>query len=423
MTHAFKQKLATSFETIAHQYGRDFFLALTHVMQDIKDNIHNRKEKLAAMQRLVDITHKNTGISVVFEIHTSRFYDAYMYPPDIKNNPIIPNDALPFYDDNTTRKIVDSKFDINGTIDLKKGVITGIFSKVGIKIVLTTAFFEASRYTAAEIAAIYAHELGHAFTSFTMTAMMVKTNHAIRAVRQALDGTQDKTIRYEILTKHENQNGVAIPNKDKLAKDGGDIHATIFLFKAYQEKYRNEYGLDLYDRRSSEYLADQYVGRLGGAMALASGLDKLFRDGGHPSYWSFLMFTVVELAKVVFTAYTMFITPLILMMMGDPLTLGETARYDPPGARIRRIKHQAVDSLKKKSLTPELRQQIVAEIRAIEQIESQIKDRNTLYDSLYGFIFPWAARVRKDINEQKLLEELGNNDLYVSAATLKDFKA
>ena len=158
-------------------------------------------------------------------------------------------------------------------------------------------------------------------------------------------------------------------------------------------------------------------------MALATGMDKLFRDCGHPSYQSFLMFTVVEFSKVVFTAYTLFVIPLILMMMGDPLTLGETSRYDPPGARIRRIKHQAIDSLKKKSLTPELRQQIVAEIRAIEQIESQIKDRNTLYDSLYSFIFPWAARVRKDINEQKLLEELGNNDLYVSAATLKDFKA
>lgn len=423
MTHAFKKRLIANFESIAHQYDREFFTAVIQAVQGIKDNLNDRKALVQSIDAINDLVFRNTGLLINLELHNTMYYQAYMLAPDIKNNPIIPNDMNAKHNDTITTAIVNSKYDPKGTIDLKRGKVTGVYSKVLVRIVMAVPYFSTDFFTTEEVAAIFLHELGHVFTMFLTTTVMIKTNYAIRSIRQNLEGMTDKQIRYQVLSKYEQQNGITISDKETLVENPSELNATIFLAKAFQHKYRNEYGVDVYDRRSAEYLADQYVARLGAAKASATSLVKYGMAAAAPSYDSFGVYLATELSKVLLSSMTLFIVPIFLLTRGDPLEGAVSERYDPPAARLKRIRHQAIDSLKAKNLPEEIRKNIVAEIEFIKNIESMVNDRPTFFEAIYGFIIPSARRVRENINKQKLLEELGNNELYVAAATLKDFKA
>lgn len=420
MSIKFKQGLAKSFETIAHQYDRSLFLKLVDGFDRLRSGIDNKESREKALDDILAATWDHSGVNVKLRIYNSNYLNASTGVLDFKNSPLWTDADFAMSGDYAGKFVEkNAKVDqLHGMIDLAKGKVSGLFSKLQVSINISYPMLLSKHLKAEEIAAIYAHELGHQVTFFVTMACYIKTNHAIRSVRQRLEGMHDTTIRYKLLTEFENANRIAIPNKQQIAEG---LDATLFVFKAYQEKYRNEYGCEIYDQRSSEYLADQYVARIGGAKALANALTNLNRMGApHRSYVSPAAHFFSELVKITWSTMFLHLPVIILACMGDPLHRGETEYYDRPGERLKRIKHQAVDSLKRKDLDKEDRQRIVRDIAVIESLEALTKDKNTAWEAVYGFIFPWARKVRKDINEQKLLEELGNNGLFVSAAKLKD---
>lgn len=416
-------------ESVQHQKNPALFMDLLIEFKNLSD-IPNPSRSNVESLRIPEILFKHTGMNIAFICEPDKDINAYVVPPDInKNHPLIIDWLKHFHENGESlkllRKLKATK--LTGYVDRVKGKVSGVFSDLEAKIGLNLGCFykqhNGVKLTSEEVTAIFLHECGHLFGWYELVANQMTTNQALRAVKETFLKSNDKKLRIDILKELGDVLGADVKDVNMVAetvKDESGLAAVVL--KTNVDAMRSELGSNIYDQRGFEYLADQYAVRMGAGVHIATGLDKLYKSGWHPSYRSTFIHLITSVLDVVSFVFLSFVTwgawPLICLLIGDPIENGETMFYDRPGERFARVRRELIDSLKQSKLPKDVVKRIVEDIKVIEGIESNVKDRWSIGAAIYGYIFPSAKRARKQISDQQLLENLANNSLYVSAAEL-----
>lgn len=435
--------LSTSLEAVQYQ-GKSLFLQdLTLAIQRMKDENDITTHHLEAVG--VDkIVFKYTGLNTKTEIakEGEMMFNACAYPPIIDGNtPFfnLHNDAG-YNDFIESEKLGERKLrsfseDLRATVDRKKGRVGGLFSKIPLKMFL--GYQLVRELPAEQTAAVYMHEIGHLFTFFEILVDTVATNLAISAASEALGKSESAVQRLEIIHAYERVAGRSLTDAKALAESKLNTQAyqAVLIREYVGEPARSGNNSRTYDFRGSEFAADHYATMQGAGKDLVAGLDAIYTKFGintRQSFGTWFLIQALGAAAVIFVAATNIMNPVTLLqtfamwaaligLMLNPYM--EHNLYDEPKARALRVRNNLVQALKDLKLNPKERADLLDNIEFIDEITADMADRRNLLQMIWVTLTPARRRQYSQIKFQKELEDMINNNLFVSAGKLNQMTA
>jgi hypothetical protein len=313
-----------------------------------------------------------------------------------------------------------------GRVNLKTGMVSGVFSDFPTFITLPTEVATGKGFTAEEKAAMVLHEIGHLEIYFEFLARTVSTNQILAALAKKYESTGNIKEREVFLTKVKTLAQLKDLDVEALAKSNDKKVVEVVIVTSIVKAIESELGSNIYDMNAWEQLADQYVARQGAGRALVTALDKAERFDGNIAYRSLGYYLYVEAVKLLFAALApltsgVTLIPLLIACGADSTDQGGV--YDSLKNRMGRVRDQIVEALKDQRLKPEEVNALNQDLGIIDEVLSNVKDRQQLLGYVIDFLSPWH---RKRISQEKLqreLERLAHNDLFVRAANLKQLGA
>ena len=411
-------------ESIAFQTESAFFKELVLNLNELKKENKNKIQDSELIGILSNIVKHHTGLNVTFNIGDN---DPQVNIPMVNKNNILINSFIKNHINSSDglKMINDSNGIARGSVNLKTGMVSGIFTTVKSTIDLPISMLTSSTYTTEEIAAITLHEVGHLFVYYEYMTRMVTTNQMLAGLSKALDNTSTAEERESVLITVKKAANLTTLDTKTLAKTTDKKIAEIVVISNIASVTVSELGSNIYDFSTWEYLADQYAARQGAGRVLATALEKIYKGHWNMSFRSTTGYLAMEALKVF-----LIISPFIniggislrfLFSVGVILISNDSDNptYDRPGERIKRIRDQIVENLKNKKLNKEDIANLESDLVAIDLILKEITDRRQWLDSLYSV---FSSATRKAWNQellQKELENLATNDLFIKAAELK----
>jgi hypothetical protein len=379
-----------------------------------------------ALKRIgfAEIIKRHTGLKVNFKVEKNNDINAYVIPPMVdKNNPLIYDWWKPHIDNTDVKKFIKARRSdiIKGSVDLKSGKVSGIFSEIEHSLTVYKGLCESTLLCDEERAAVCLHEVGHLFTYYEFLGHTLTTNVILHAATQAFFKSDDVIKRTQVLDEACKALDISLDDPEALVKcESKEVFQTVVLRKAILEA-KSSLGSNIYDLTATEALADQYAIRQGAGRFLATGLDKIHRHyGGDSSYMSTGMHIFATVIRVIlFFALIIPTAGLILLVL---LLNPAMKLYDDPGARLGRMKRELVASLKQKDLPADQRKAIVDDIEAVDALLKNIDDKRTLMQFFYTSILPSGRKQYEQLRFQVELEKLVNNQLFVTAEKLTNLK-
>lgn len=419
---------STGLESILHQ-DTLFFKQVVQIFAKLMKQ-SNISQTVLKRSGLEELTKKRTHIAVELQWNTSDAVNAHMVPPMLDgNHPLFHPLMRAMTNSTDTMKLIHSleKRVLTGYVDREKAVVGGDFEKVAMPISLYRGLFSQKLLTAEQIAAIYIHELGHAFTYFECLSDAFTLNYAIVAVTKAFLGTTDQKQKVLLLREVDQKLGIEIEDKEYLASKSVDVVISVIITDAIRRK-KSANGTELYDTRTWEALSDQFCSRMGGGQHLASALDVIYRKHSKRTYWSDPVYYISEVLRVTGIIVLMLLTlkfamfgkfiGICLMLLSNPYT----DTYDRPAERITRIREDIASRLMDKSLTADEKKRTLEELKFIDGLIADMKDRYTFWQWVWRTVYPKVGTQVNRMENYKELESLANNNLYVHAATLSTLR-
>ncbi len=335
----------------------------------------------------------------------------------------------------THEKILPICRDLRGMIDLKKGRVSGVFSKITTDINMGSGLWLVANLTAQEIAAICIHEIGHVFTYFESLLWTTTTNITLMTAKADINKMPSKEERVKLVFEVAEYMQVKLDDAEKLADPGlADVKFhTIFLAAKADPNVRSASGSLNYDLRSSEVVADQFATRHGAGRYVVSGLHKLEMMMSSPEVrpvWNHYIGEVTKLLVMVVPGiFAGPFAPIWIALVGlVALSYVSTANpelkiYDDPQERFVRIKHDLIQSLKTQRYNPKERDVLLRDIQEIDEIVKTMHNKRTMMNMLWIIV---TSERRKQYNQMKIeqeLEKLVDNDIFVRAAQLQSLQA
>lgn len=417
-----KRDLHISLEAIDHQFDSNFGRELEAEFIELK-KFPKITNSILHSTKLSSLIKKHTGLDITIEIETG--LNAYVYPPDInRNNVLINNLQRHLMSNEAATKPMHEKHFIEGTVNLKEGIVSGDFSTFNCIIRLgNELLMKNSAFTVSEVVGILMHELGHVFVFFEMITRVTKTNYVLEEGTKRLMKAQTKEQRLVILDDIEKCTGTKIPSKEMLASKARVESAyRVIILNAEIESSKLQYDCDIYNSRSYEQLADLFATRYGYSKHLATGLTKLYKKGGDSAFWSSSMNTFINVLKPTSVIVSSIANPvvgvftvLVLLLMGSPNEL----IYDNPKNRLLKLKQQINDALKDHTLPVEIRQVYLNDHREISGLMDEMLNNIDWWTFIYSYLLPPGRKERKTIEQIEQLESLHNNDLFTAATALE----
>lgn len=427
-----------SLEAIAYQGKTSpLYRDLTFAFQRCIDERIISNNKFGALG-IDDIIFRHTGIKAEVKLDPSRgLINACAYP-------IILDSSNPFtqmwhelgytahVDDwtHTQKRILPFTRDLKGSIDLGKSRVTGVFSKIPTQIYMGDGLWTNTTMTAAEIAAICLHEIGHVFTFFEMLLHTTTTNLTLMCAKRDINRAPNKEERLKLVFEVANVLGARVDNAEKLAdprtQDADFIAIYLSAISNGSINSTTAAGAK-YDLRSSEVAADQWANRHGAGLALTMGLAKL------PGYSSYkmpifahaavdILMLTARIAMMVFSATAAPIMVALAGMwvlgwlaVGDP----EFRIYDDPAERLHRIRKDIVQILKSNIHDKKVRAALLQDLNEIDPFIAQYKDYRSIMNRLWIFVGSNRRAQYKQMRLEQELESISNNNLFVAAAKLQ----
>ena len=357
--------------------------------------------------------------------------------PMVNKNNILINSFIRNYLNSSDgiKMINESKSAVRGSVNLKTGMVSGIFAEVKSTIDLPTEMFTGSKYTPEEIAAITLHEVGHLFVYYEFMSRMVTTNQMLAGVSKALDNSGTVEERESVLINAKKAMNLTDLDAKTLAKSNDKKVAEIVIITNITKEVCSELGSNIYDFSTWEYLADQYAARHGAGRHLATSLEKIYKGSWNISFRSLPVYLAIEALKLL-----AFVLPVwINVGLGGALTSigkaifvlwqdasimlifmdSDNPTYDRPGERFKRIRDQIVENLKDKKLSKEDVEALNDDLVAIDEVLKDVNDRRQWLGALWDILSPTARKGRSQEMLQKDLENLAVNSLFEKAAELK----
>ena len=404
------------------QLFKELILSFKALQKEAKDKISDSE----LVTNISKIIKHHTGLNVTLNIANN---NPQVTIPMVNKNNVLVNSVIRNVVNSSDglKLIAESKGAAKGSVNLKTGEVSGIFSEVSSTIDMPIYMFTTMQFTPEEISAIALHEIGHLVVYYEYMSRTVSTNQALAGVSKALDKSGTVEEREAVLITAKTALGLKDLDAKLLAKSNNKKVAEIVIITNIVKETVSELGCNIYDLSTWEYLADQYAARHGAGRYLATGLEKVYNSIGNISFRSTPTYLAMEALKVfliispiiVLTITgSMFISPLslsIVLMMLD----SDNPTYDRPGERIKRIRDQIVENLKDKKLDKDDIERLNADIAAIDIILKEVDDRRQFISVLWDIVSSTSRKARNQESLQKELEDLIVNDLFVMASKLK----
>lgn len=417
MKPQFKQEFAM--EDIMHQHNTKFGAELEVALTKLRQYDLITKEIFNNIG-INEIIKKYTGLSTVSYMVSD--LDMFSLLPNInKNSPILVGRDISNYNNEAALPLLGRKGFIDGTVNLKTGMVTGDFAKhINVLAVGYVFMGKGSIFTVAESVALLLHEIGHLFVYFEMLARYSRTNYILAEGIKRLTATTTVEQRIILLNEIEDCYDTIIPEKDKLTIDikGKDIYTAVILSAASVES-EHELGINIYDSRAYEQLADNYAARMGYGRSLAQMLYKCNKlsVGIKPQSPLVSLLTVLLIMFMSMPLGTAIVAIIgLIVLRSNPLE----RTYDPPKKRILKIKHQIIDALKEHNISAIRKEELLNDLKTIDTLYNETDDSSVgIIEYLYKKVLPKGRRQDSLIKMEEELENLYNNDLFAVAAKLK----
>lgn len=310
---------------------------------------------------------------------------------------------------------------VKGKVDLNKGFVSGKLADLfNFRISISTGLFmNYLGFTPAETAALFLHELGHAFTVITSMGEYVYLNYYLTEGIEILQGKKANVYKIEVLDHKWLKDNIPKEDRDNFSNNPNEANIRRAILSAYKKTSRG-YLADngLISKRRDEQMADIYVTRLGYGRPLATALAKMHSmypggQGRGESTWVAdtlrLMFMIVG-API--TAYAIIFT--------NPLSRKDSdSRYDNNLERLLKIRRDLIQQIK--ILKPQTDvTNLVEDIDAIDTLTKAYTSNRNMFDEAVTLFRPSIRRMEQlSANEEKL-ESLVNNDLFLNAFKLQN---
>lgn len=362
---------------------------------------------------LAQALKKSLGLNVL--IKTSTSFNAYTYFPTFdKNNPLINEFRKCFFENkdfHTQIALAKDKSVLSGTIDLKTGRVSGIFSEIVSEIYLGQKLLTGSTFTSEEVVAILLHEVGHLITYYAAFTAMVRTNFVLQAVNANDFKTAPVKAKILMMKAIDQAQGVELKDKQILAQSQNEVLVSMIV-KEEAIKTRSELGYDFYDQRCSEAMADQFCTFMGMGVPLASALVKL-----NKSTWTNTRAT--QVMSVILEFFIVFSTSGSLILADILLGALMVNTYDPTPERIERLKERMIRDLKVLDQSDAKRLTLVREIEQLKKIDPNHYSDFSIGLFIWNHVLPWGRRNVSAVQLQQELERLAHSELYFQSAQLR----
>lgn len=368
-------------------------------------------------QNINGIIFKHTKILTDFMIKKNVGINAYVnFPQMDKNHPFFTNYDWYGSRSDVTITALNLTGKVKGTVDPTTMSVGGIYSKVKIDLVVGYELIKNKGFTPQEVVAIILHELGHIYTYFLNFGELTKRNFMISNVLKNLQGGNTYEQKEDSLVEAERVLGIKLDKKNEIINlNGNSEQISSILISNDVVRAGSSSRTPFYDVRTVEQIADKFAIEHGAGVELATALNKIYR-----TYWvketrSPAMFVAIELSKFIIWLILTFSMPVTMILYTLSMLPGPKV-YDSPESRIRIIKQQLVTSVKDLKDEPLMRNKLIEQIKTVEEIEKQLKDRRTILEVLYNTFTPRGRSMYEQEVFMKNIESLIYNDTYLSAA-------
>jgi hypothetical protein len=354
-----------------------------------------------------------------------------------KNHVFLPDEWKGNININEQNKIIAELATKKGYVDNKTAKLGGAFTEATVYFCFDfMLFLQNYKITNAEMTAIILHEIGHAFYAFEYSDRLSSVNQIIAATLQ--DIVKDKArgnqaYIYKELKKLDD----TVTEEDIEAITGNEKFIPGLRFaRVYLNSVKSQMNSAKYDSVAFEALADNFVARFGYQEALVTSL---LKDHGelspetnletynHQRYiGSAIEISVVLglLTSVMMPGFSMIWKVLVLIalsiLFASSNTNNRTMVYDELKARYKRIRNQMVEQIKQQPMDREDTRALVDSIHRVDAIILKTNAPYYVLTKIMDLIWPSSGKARNSIVEQRLMEELISNDLFVRAAELKN---
>lgn len=417
-------------EAIAYQKKSRLFLGLTSIFEQFMALPVQRqtREELIKLG-FESLVLKETGMN--FKIHvTVDEVNAYIYPKILnKANPITAARAhigtVDYVFTDMIRyigTIIKTREDLTAMIDLEKGRVSGLFSKIPLAMIMGTGLWTVAKMTPSEVAAIAIHELGHGFTYYEAAIWGVCANLTMTSAKQALAKETDPQIRLRIVADSTRALNINNPDLDVLmqaADSDMEKFETLALSLSVREvlyatKTRS------YNRRIHEIAADQFATRHGAAAALTTGMARAVSFGYSSGLAGGLAHWMFQTLQVTLGTVASILPNVALFYIGELTRMDEDSlNYDTPVKRIRRMEMDLIQILKDRTLSSDEQREIQSSIATLRQVTLKYADRRKLFDMIGMTLTKYRRGQVSAKKFEEELEQLVNSNLFVHASTLK----
>lgn len=375
-------------------------------------------QDMMAKSSIAKITMDCTGIKVAPGIDNRMKCNAYVLLPSINSYHVFFDDwrrQFIGYGDayELFRKANNA---LIGTVDLQKSKVGGVFSEINYPINLSYDLMVDYKMTPGEIAAIYMHEVGHAFTILECIHYTATTNLVLQAGIEAIIKA-DTSRKHAILTDVQNSLGIVVDNPQDLVLSDKYENYFITILSKYNDKVASALGADAHDESMSEQMADMFAVRHGAGLDLARGLSKL--HGADRTFKARLLRTLFFILSTIATLGANLLGAALQNILWALLGNMFGGSYDRAKDRFIRMRNEVVVVLKDENVDPVQRKLALDAIAEMNGIISNNDNKLEMAEKI-GFLIRSSQRDRYRAKAlEKDLEALLNNPLYVSAAKLK----
>lgn len=417
-------------ESIAHQ-TEEFGRELEAIYSDIRDHYVKSGNRPTTpleelVERLENAIFDRTGILVhaVTNQHLAAIMPLYSHPNHVLAARWFRGEELDIPDQ---RKFIKNALDKKGYVDTENARVSGVFSEYEHELYMNfEALFGFFKLSAAHIAAITLHEIGHGFTFIQTAHLTTSVNQVMTRVAKEMFG-QDAAAKVPYIVKELKLIDKNVTDKEvEEMLAGNRTIACMRLFKKAYGSVVSQLPNERYDDTSSEQLADSFATRFQYGKQLAEALVLMHKASGDAAtskfFYTTMRFTEAVML-LVFLASPLIIAAnvglgVLLLCLGPLMAWVNNSEvrdmtYDDLWDRLTRVRNEQIARLKRVDLTEESKKATLAQIDDLQaMIDSLIRYRPAL--NIIGDLFSSRARqARRTVQEQRELEDLVHNELFV----------
>lgn len=401
-----------------------FFKELTAAYVELKGMKQTAIADSDVAARMAGVIKHHTGLNVTMDLGE---YDPMVEIPMVNKNNVLINSFIRNYLNSSDgiKMIGASENVVRGSVNMKTGKVTGVFSEVASTIYMPIYMISSPKFTAEEMAAITLHEIGHLFTYYEFMARSVTTNQVLAGMAKALDASGTVEEREMVLISVKKALNLTEMDHKALARSSNSKVAEVVVITNVSKNIESELGSNVYDFSTWEALADQYAARQGAYRHLVTALDKLYRGSWNISFRSLPGFLAMEAFKATLFLGAFFMPgPVVGTFLSLAVSLfamdgAGDGTYDRPGARFKRVRNQIIENLKDRKLSKDDQARLQADLTAIDNILNTVEDRRQFTNVIWDFIAPSSRRAWNQMRLQRELEDIAANDLFAKAAELR----